>query len=127
MHTFHPGYYSVGLRTYVGDCYQDVLKSVTVTDPDNNGYDPFGESVITKFVVYPNPNDGRFSVEVGLTRVCPIRLRIVNIGSGLTLGDYRYNGEKAYVLPYNLPLAIGVYAILLETPTGYMNIKMVVK
>jgi len=121
------GYYTIGMRTYVGDCYQEVTKSVTVTDPDNNGYNPFGESIVNKFVVYPNPNDGRFSVEVGMNKISSIRLRIVSVGSGLTVSDTRYSGQKDYIIPYDLFMVGGVYAILLETPSGYMNIKMVVK
>jgi hypothetical protein len=123
----YPGYYSIGLRTFVDDCYEDNMKAVSVTTADTRGAGFFGESIIKKFGVYPNPNNGVFTVDVELTQVSAIRLRIVDIGTGIVLNDTRYNGEKVYAIPYNILLASAVYAILLETDSGYMTIKMIIK
>jgi hypothetical protein len=123
----YPGYYPVGLRTFVDECYEDNMKSVTVHHADDRSMEFFAESIIKKFILYPNPNNGVFTVEVELSKASPIRLRIVDIGRGIVLDDARYTGQKEYTVPYSLFLASSVYAVLLETSAGYMPIKMVIK
>jgi hypothetical protein len=123
----YPGLYPIGLRTFVGECFEDFTKQVFVMDADMRDTGFFAESIIRSFTLYPNPNDGHFTVAVELSRVSPVRLRIVSIGSGIVMHDSRYFGQQAYAVPYNLPLAAGGYAIVLETDAGYMVTKMVVK
>jgi hypothetical protein len=102
------------------------MKSVTVHPSDERGADFFAESIIKKFALHPNPNNGVFTVEVELSKVSPIRLRVVDIGTGIVLNDARYTGQKEYILPYSLFLSTSVYVILLETSAGYMPIKMII-
>ncbi len=121
------GYYTVGLRSHVGDCYMDVVKSLTVTNPDDDIFDEFGESIIEKFIIYPNPNDGIFTAEVELNKVSSIRLRIFNISTGNVLSDKKVSGESFYQIPYNEYLGAGVFIVLLETASGHMHLKMIVR
>jgi hypothetical protein len=123
----YPGFYTVGLRTFVGDCFADVVKHVSVMDSDLRDYGFSGESLIRKFLVRPTPNDGRFTVDVELGRVSSIRVRLINIGTGIVMADNRYYGQFVYSLPYNLLLAGGGYIVTLETEAGSMVAKMVVK
>jgi hypothetical protein len=125
---FHyPGVYPTGLRTFVGECFEDFVKQVSVADADMRQTDFFAESIIRSFTLYPNPNSGNFTVAVELSRVSPIRLRIVSIGTGIVMHDSRYFGQQAYAVPYSLFLATGVYAVLLETDAGYMVFKTVIQ
>ncbi|MDR0995866.1 MAG: SprB repeat-containing protein [Tannerella sp.] len=121
-----PGKYQIGLRTFVGECSADNIQDVKANDADERDSDFFGESAIKSFLVTPNPNKGTFTVKVALNAPGQIRVRIVNIGTGIVMDDRRYNGQIEYALPYNLPLAGGVYAVLLEASSGYMAVKMIV-
>jgi hypothetical protein len=121
------GQYPIGFRSYIGDCYEDNLKSVTVNEGGDIEENPYGESIIEKFVVSPNPNNGRFTVSVELTQISSIRLRLVNIASGIVVSDKRQNGEKEYTIDYDLPLASGIYVVVLETASGNRSIKMIAK
>lgn len=123
----HPGYYRIGFRAYKGDCFQEIFKTITVVERNDTGDDSFGESIIDKFFVYPNPNDGNFHIKVGLNKTSAIRLRIINAGTGFTFSDKKYNGQKEYDIPYNMTIPSGVYVIVLETASGYMNIKMITR
>ena len=120
------GQYTIGMRSYMGDCFQEVLKNITVINADENRDDLFGESIIKEFVIAPNPNSGTFNVTVELNKVSSIRLRLVNIESGLTLHDRRLDGQELYQIPYNLVLSPGVYILLLETPSGRMVQRMII-
>ncbi|MDR1202098.1 MAG: SprB repeat-containing protein [Tannerellaceae bacterium] len=120
------GYYTVGLKTYVGDCYQEDLKSISVAPAGDKAY-MLRESAIKAFQVSPNPNNGVFNVFVELSKVYTIRIRIISIGSGTMLHDQKYDGSTIYTLPYNIALASGGYVILLETEAGQMTAKMIIK
>lgn len=120
------GFYTVGMRTFSGDCYEENMKSITVLSPENKEY-TLRESGIKSFIVSPNPNNGVFNVFVELNRVYNIRIRIVSIGSGAILHDERYYGSAVYSLPYNIGLAAGAYVVLLETEVGQKILKMIVK
>lgn len=121
------GYYKIGFRAHKGDCFQEIFKTITVVDRDGTGDDSFGESIIEKYYVYPNPNDGNFNVKITLNKTSAIRLRIINIGTGNTVSDKKYAGQKEYDIPYNKSIAPGAYVIVLETTSGHMNLKMIVR
>jgi hypothetical protein len=121
------GYYVIGLRTFVDECYEDNLKSVSVMDANHQANYLSGESIVKHFGLNPNPNNGVFNVEVELTEASSIRLRIIDIGTGIVMNSQEYTGRKDYSIPYNIPLASAVYAVLLETPSAYMTIKMIIK
>jgi hypothetical protein len=121
------GHYTVGFRAHKGDCFQDTYKTVTVIEPEETGDDTFGESLIEKFFVYPNPNDGNFNIKVTLNRTSAIRLRIINAGTGYAFRDKKYVGQKEYDIPYGMAIPSGAYVIILETASGYMNIKMIAR
>lgn len=121
------GYYKIGFRAHKGDCFQEIFKTITVVDRDGTVEDLFGESIIEQYYVYPNPNDGNFNVKITLNKTSAIRLRIINIGTGNTVSDKKYTGQKEYDIPYTKSIAAGVYVIVLETASGHMNLKMIVR
>jgi hypothetical protein len=123
------GQYSVGIRSYVGDCYQDIIKTVTVVEQDDILNDKFKESLVREFVIAPNPNDGRFRAIVKLTRESAVRLRVISFSNGLTISDRSFNGQEEYDIPYSLTnIAPGqLYIVLLETSAGQMVFKMLGK
>jgi hypothetical protein len=123
---FHsPGKYQAGLRTFVDDCYADNLKSITAHVADSRRTDAYSESIIRKFVLYPNPNSGVFTIDVELSKASPIRLRIVDVASGGTVSDIRLQGRQEYSVPYSLLTTASAYVVLLETSGGYMVLKMI--
>lgn len=125
---FHkPGYYSAGMRSHVDDCFMDNIKAVTVLDADRRDSDGFGQSIVEKFTISPNPNDGNFNVAIELNIASAIRLRIINIGMGKIVSDKSYLSGKEFNIPYQLVLPGGVHAVLLETTSGHTVMKMIVK
>ncbi|GHT76779.1 hypothetical protein FACS189463_2500 [Bacteroidia bacterium] len=121
-----PGVYAVGFRTYVDECWQDDFQSITVAEADDRDLETFGESIIEEFTVYPNPSGGQFTVEVKLNKISPIRLRMFSLSQGIVVDDRRASESDRYSLSYRLAVAPGVYALVLETPSGSMNLKLIV-
>jgi hypothetical protein len=122
------GQYSIGIRTYVGDCYQDIIKTITVVEQDDILNDKFKESLIREFVIAPNPNDGNFQAIVKLNRESAIRLRIISFSNGLTVSDRSFNGQEEYRIGYSMSVTPGnLYLVLLETSAGQTVFKMLGK
>jgi hypothetical protein len=124
---FHEtGQYTIGFRSYMEDCYADDIKTLSVVEADDKVENDQEQSIILKFNLLPNPNNGTFTVDVELSEVNPIRLRLIHIGSGRVISDKRQSGAAEYKIPYTLSVVPGIYALLLETASGNMNIKMIV-
>ncbi|MDR0507938.1 MAG: hypothetical protein LBH32_14130 [Dysgonamonadaceae bacterium] len=71
--------------------------------------DAYSESIIRKFVLYPNPNSGVFTIDVELSKASPIRLRIMDVASGGTVSDIRLQGRQEYSVPYSLLTTASAY------------------
>jgi hypothetical protein len=119
------GNFTIGHRTYVDACYQDDFRTLTVVEAEDRDTTTYGESIVKQFVVYPNPNQGKFSISVELNKVSPIRLRIFDLIHGIVVHDRRETGKEQYLLDYDLSLVPGAYILLLETPSGNLNAKMI--
>lgn len=122
------GNYTIGIRSYMGDCYKDVFRTVTVIEQDEELDDKFSQSLIEEFYVAPNPNDGNFHIVVKLSKESPIRLRIINFFNGTTVSDRRFSGRKEYREDYSLMLGnTSMHLVLLETSAGQRVFKMLTK
>jgi hypothetical protein len=121
------GNYSVGMRSFVQDCYQDVVKVLNVTASDGSINDNFGQTDIISFAIYPNPNDGKFTIKVELGRQSTIRLRLFSLVHGGVMDDRTLSGSKLYEEQYQLYLSPGVYVLLLETASGRRSQKIIIK
>jgi len=121
------GEYTVGMRSFVGDCYQDVTKILNVTEADENGNDNFGPAGVKEFTAYPNPNNGSFNVKVELDKQSAIRLCLFSINQGNLIDDRTVSGLKLYNEQYQRYLSPGVYLLLLETPSGRKSQKVIIK
>jgi uncharacterized protein (DUF2141 family) len=120
------GEYAVGMRSYVRDCYQDVVKTLSVKEFDGSGGNSFGQTDILEFKVNPNPNNGNFKVKIELGRQSAVRLRLFSLSNGNLADDRTLSGLKLYEEPYGLYLAPGVYVLLLETASGRKSQKIVI-
>jgi len=121
------GDYTVGMRSFVKDCYRDVMKTLHVTENEGVDMDNFGQSDILKFVVYPNPNDGSFTTEIELERQSMLRLRLFSLSHGGIVDERILNGAKQYNEKYQMKITSGVYILLLESASGRRSEKVIIK
>ncbi|WP_103867363.1 T9SS type A sorting domain-containing protein [Aquimarina sp. I32.4] len=122
------GSYDFSLKTYQGDCYQEYQKTIIVeesTDLPNVGDadNPF----IEEFLVYPNPNDGKFTVKISLAETASIALRMFNLTNNHVEMEQRKDGLKEYLIPVEMSLSTGVYVLVLETPRGDQIRKIIIE
>ncbi|GAA0872324.1 hypothetical protein GCM10009117_14710 [Gangjinia marincola] len=122
-----PGEYTLSLTVGKGECQDTIQKTVLVVDPENFGSDQNdGQSLITSYIIYPNPSFGNFTVEVTLNEELPISLKIFGMADN-TIYDHRTIAQNTlFEESYTLNLASGLYFVLLETPFGSRVQKIVI-
>ncbi|WP_417443575.1 T9SS type A sorting domain-containing protein [Joostella sp.] len=122
------GMYDVRLRTMEGDCFQDYNKQIIVEEPiDLVGIGDAEQPFLKKFMVYPNPSDGNFQVEIELEESADVALRIISLLTADVSSTRTMNNKNNYLESYNTALASGTYILLLETPKGNEVRRIVIK
>ena len=121
------GVYTIGMIAYRGSCQAMLTKEITVLPQSYQGSDDTTNmAFIQKFIVYPNPNNGVFKVEVALSEKAPVSLKIINLVSNAITDVKTGRDQLEYVFDYNINTAIGAYMLILETPKGSQVRKMIV-
>ena len=122
-----PGAYELILRNFQGDCYQDIVKTIIVTEATElsdvgDAINPF----IKEFVVSPNPSSGSFTVQISLQEASEASLRVFGLTSNHVHSEETLTGSADYEIPFTIDLASGVYMVLLETPKASQIRKIVI-
>ncbi len=130
-----PGEYEVTLQTYRGLCTASITKRVVVVEQeietengDGNGDSDIVQSYID-YTAYPNPSPtGSFTVDVALSSVQPINVKVFTMTDNRVLDSRSAEGSDTYIFEYNMQyLASGVYFILLETATASQVRKLIIE
>jgi hypothetical protein len=125
----HNGIYDIGLAAYKGDCQDILYKTIEVVNDSEIDKHDEQEPFVKNFVVYPNPNNGNFSVKVELSKPADYTLRLcydsgvlleakeiknkineetqfagINTGSGVYFLHFVCNSEKV----------ISVYKVIIQ-------------
>ncbi len=123
------GTYNINLRSYQGDCYQDYNKSIMVAEGKETAVtDDNQKKFIEEFIVYPNPNTGKFNVKLSLGEIANVSLKIINLITSTVLDTREEKDLKEYLLEYqvnNLPS--GLYLLTIETPMGNAIRKLIIE
>ena len=126
-----PGTYEVEMIATSGDCQDIFIQKILVLEKENletSGAEiEKQEQNIQEFKLYPNPSNGEFSVNVLLKEQKEISVKIYNLADNALLSQKKASGKKEYEIPFNLNVASGIYAIVLETPYGHRIQKIVIE
>ncbi|WP_080318513.1 T9SS type A sorting domain-containing protein [Croceivirga radicis] len=117
-----PGEYEIGLVTYRGPCTASQYKTILVLEKDQTvsgaGTDGYQKRV-DEFLAYPNPTSGNFTVEVGLTEVANVSVKVFNLSNNRIIAAQKEGGEDHYRMAMDISQEpAGIYAVLIETPYG---------
>lgn len=120
------GAYTVNLRSYQKDCYQDFTETIFVL-PAIEGPERINvqRDFIEEFIVFPNPNGGAFKTKISLAEDANITIKIIDLLSGATIHERSEKNNQDFLLEYSVTAPAGVYLILLETPKGTAVRKLV--
>ncbi|RTE54650.1 T9SS C-terminal target domain-containing protein [Arenibacter aquaticus] len=125
-----PGEYEIGIITQNGECFAEQTKKILVVKneilTEEGQIEP--DRLITDFIIYPNPTNGKFTADIGLSERGNINIKIFNFANNALMSSKKDRGESSYTIPFDLSgLPSGVYAVLLETPFGNSLRKVILK
>ncbi len=111
------GTFTIGMKSFLAECRdlrEKILRVLVKGSEAEEGRLGFEEFVQT-FTLFPNPNDGRFSVKIVLAEKSSVRLRVVRQITGTIYSDQLMSPFKEHLINYDLSdLPTGAYVILLE-------------
>ena len=125
-----PGSYDVTLLATLGDCRDEITKTVTITNADlgDNEGRLGHEPIVKNFTLYPNPNDGLFHVRVEFRDESPIVISVWNTLTARKLAQLQDSGAAAYVKQIDLrPLSPGNYTLRLDYGKGVRYKRLIVR
>lgn len=126
-----PGTFNVGMQSFLAECRDFREKELIVLadkKENSNGRLGYEDALVQQFSIYPNPNDGRFDVNVLLSEEKEIQLRVINFPTGSV--EARYDGGRMdlHQVPFDLRnLSQGLYFILLRVGEEQQSIRFVKK
>jgi hypothetical protein len=123
------GIYNIGLQAFSGGCYSPAVKQVEVLVRSNeDSDDDWGVSpMITSMNVYPNPNNGNFTVELELREVAEVRLTLFEIASGRIVDQRTETASETHTVSYNLQrLNSGVYVLTVTAGNERKQAKIII-
>ncbi len=119
-----PGTYTVGLTAGQANCFAYVSKMVTVLDANPLVIEETKHTTATA-LVYPNPNDGHFSITLPVNFAEGTLLEIYNT-SGKLLYKEALNGEHSNIDLSAYPKAIYFYKLVFPLTKETQNGKVVI-
>ena len=124
------GIYNIGLTAYSGGCYAPVVKQIEIVEAnekDNDWWESLG-ALIQSLNQYPNPTDGRFTVDLKLREPAEVNLVIFDVSSGISLNQRTENGSDYYRVSYNLThLQTGIYVLIVTAGNERRQVKIAIE
>jgi len=125
-----PGEYNIMLTAKLGACISHQTKRIVVypsQDEDNDGGRlGYKESGIKEIKIYPNPNDGNFTVKVTLYKQGAVRLRLSGL-TGNILREVRGDNANEYEFNFNLiNQTAGVYWLNTEADNTVKTVRVLI-
>ncbi|GAB1445580.1 hypothetical protein MASR2M41_12910 [Flammeovirgaceae bacterium] len=126
-----PGTFNVGMQSFLAECrdFREKELVVLVDQKENtNGRLGYKDGLVQQFSVYPNPNDGRFDVNVLLSEQKEIQLQVIHFPTGSVEARYDGGSMNLHQVPFDLRnLSRGLYFILLRVGEEQRSIRFVKK
>jgi hypothetical protein len=121
------GDYAVMLNTHLGECLDNYTKTITILDalPSEGGRQSSG--IVDRFEVYPNPNEGVFTIAIDFADNVNGRLRLMSMS-----GNKVFTESLTDVSRFTLQTALqhipsGVYFLILEVDSDVFYKRVIVR
>jgi hypothetical protein len=121
------GTYIITMYATLGECKDNYSHEIIIKQSSNlkSQAADAQETLIQKFQVSPNPNTGRFKVEIGLREIVPVHLRLFNNSRLINLRKIEETTEHS--IEYDIPgLSPGIYILQLIAGKEQKQLKIII-
>jgi hypothetical protein len=122
-----PGIYDIMLTSRTAMCTDSIVKTILVIESEENKDETKMGSLINEFKVYPNPTSGEFTVEVSLSAISDLEVKIFNMQQNNYKLIEKYNSSDTYVLNYGfMNLGTGMYIVSIQAGSEQQSKRIMV-
>jgi hypothetical protein len=127
------GRYDIGFRVYYRNgCIDDTVKTINVINPTTfgnigsqaNAFKVFGEIV-------PNPSSGNFQLRLTFSQYTQAKVRMIDmLSNNIVRTDFPNISQTSpftATVQYNVTVAAGTYALVIDTPKGSFTYKVIIQ
>jgi hypothetical protein len=122
------GEYTLGMTAYKGQCEETMEKRIKIVSRPNliNKDSVMHQTLIQLLEMYPNPNQGLFTVHAQLYEKADLQIRIINLLSNAVVYTSLQEGNNEYTVPIDIQQsASGVYIIMIETKKDKQVLRLI--
>jgi hypothetical protein len=123
------GIINVTLRAWYGGCFSDSTKNIVIyySDEDVTNKSVEAMPLILGCKLWPNPNNGNFSLDVKLNEVAEISVFVYSLQNRAKIFSRNYKGLKKYEIPFQFnDLVTGVYLVIIKAQNEQQSIKFII-
>jgi len=122
------GEHDITLVTKKGNCVATQTKTIVVTEGEYENPDETDLQKKFDLKIYPNPSDGKFTVDVMLDKVMPAHIKVYNLSNNQVIDSKYEEGKDNYSFNFSLNgLPSGIYFVLFESQQGNKLRKIIIK
>lgn len=118
-----PGTYSIQFIAGLGECRDTVVRTITVLPKSesttllNQLSAVLGSKAITKLSLYPNPNSGKFTLEVILEKAAPVQIQLYGWQSTDPMFETTFEENTIHKQELDvLGVSKGLYVVVIYVP-----------
>ncbi len=123
------GIVNVTLRAWYGGCFSDSTKNIVIyySNEEVTKKSTDAMPLILGCKLWPNPNDGNFSLDVKLNEESDISVLLYSLQNHVKIFTRNYQGLKKYEIPFQFNnLIAGVYLVIVKAQSEQQSIKFII-
>jgi hypothetical protein len=122
------GEHDITIITKKGNCVATQTKTVMVTEGEYENPDNTDSQKKFDLKIYPNPSDGKFTVDVTLDKIMPGHIKVYSLSNNQVIDSKYEEGKDNYSFNFSLNgLPSGIYFVLFESQQGTKLRKIIIK
>lgn len=120
------GTFKVGLTAYLNDCWDSLCHMIKVSARETSATKSFRFSAFGQIRVWPNPNNGHFSVDMTMNDKSTVLVKLADLATGVIIDERQLRGSDRYTVNYSLNLVPGAYLLYFQSGNEAKTKKIIV-
>jgi len=122
------GEFAITLTAHLGECVDSYVKTITILEGKPNAGGRQASDLMTRFEIYPNPNDGEFAVLLEFSEPVDGRMRMFPLSGNSILLNRSLEDNHSFRFQESLQnVSSGIYLIIVEANGRTFSKRVIIK